>query len=41
MEVVNRIVADQEDAVVRSLAADKGYFAVEEIGAAASASAGR
>ena len=31
VEVVNRIVADQEDAVVRSLAADKGYFAVEEI----------
>ncbi|HVQ21342.1 MAG TPA: transposase [Terrimicrobiaceae bacterium] len=31
VEVVNRIVANQEDAVVRSLAADKGYFAVEEI----------
>jgi transposase len=31
VEVVNRIVANQEDAVVRSLAADKGYFAIEEI----------
>ncbi len=31
VEVVNRIVTNQEDAVVRSLAADKGYFAIEEI----------
>ena len=30
-EVVNRIVANEEDAVVRSLTADKGYFAIEEI----------
>ena len=31
VEVVNRIVANQENGVVRSLTADKGYFAVEEI----------
>ena len=31
VEVVNRIVANEQDAVVRSLAADKGYFAIEEI----------
>ena len=31
MEVVNRIVAHEEDGVVRSLTADKGYFALEEI----------
>jgi hypothetical protein len=31
VEVVNRIVADEKDAVVRSLTADKGYFAIEEI----------
>jgi transposase len=31
VEVVNRIVANEEDGVVRSLAADKGYFAIEEI----------
>jgi transposase len=31
VEVVNRIVANDEDAVVRSLTADKGYFAIEEI----------
>jgi hypothetical protein len=28
---VNRIVANEEDDVVRSLTADKGYFAIEEI----------
>ncbi len=31
VEVVNRIVAHEEDGVVRSLTADKGYFAIEEI----------
>ena len=31
VEVVNRIVANEENGVVRSLTADKGYFAVEEI----------
>ena len=31
MEVVDRIVADEEDGVVGSLTADKGYFAIEEI----------
>jgi transposase len=31
VEVVNRIVANEEDGVVRSLTADKGYFAIEEI----------
>jgi len=31
VEVVNRIVANEQDALVRSLTADKGYFAVEEI----------
>ena len=31
VEVVNRIVANDEDAVVRCLTADKGYFAIEEI----------
>ncbi len=31
MEVVNRIVANERDGVVRSLTADKGYFAIEEI----------
>ena len=31
MEVVNRVVANEEDGVVRSLTADKGYFAIEEI----------
>ena len=29
--VVNRIVAKEEDGIVRSLTADKGYFAIEEI----------
>jgi hypothetical protein len=31
VEVVNRIVAQEEDGVVCSLTADKGYFAIEEI----------
>jgi transposase len=31
VEVVNRIVANERDGVVRSLTADKGYFAIEEI----------
>jgi transposase len=31
VEVVNRIVANEQDGVVRSLTADKGYFAIEEI----------
>jgi hypothetical protein len=31
VEVVNGIVANEEDGVVRSLTADKGYFAIEEI----------
>jgi transposase len=31
VEVVNRTVANEEDGVVRSLTADKGYFAIEEI----------
>jgi transposase len=31
VEVVNRIVANEEDGIVRSLTADKGYFAIEEI----------
>ena len=31
VEVVNRIVAKERDGVVRSLTADKGYFAIEEI----------
>ena len=31
VEVVNRIVANEQDALVRSLTADKGYFAIEEI----------
>ena len=31
VEVVNRIVANEEDGVVGSLTADKGYFAIEEI----------
>lgn len=31
VEVVNRIVANEQDGVVRSLTADKGYFALEEI----------
>jgi transposase len=31
VEVVNRIVADEQDGVVSSLTADKGYFAIEEI----------
>jgi hypothetical protein len=31
VELVNRIVANEEDGVVRSLTADKGYFAIEEI----------
>jgi transposase len=31
VEVVNRIVANEEDGIVRSLTADKGYFAVQEI----------
>jgi transposase len=31
VEVVNRIVANEHDGVVRSLTADKGYFAIEEI----------
>ena len=31
VEVVNRIMANEEDGVVRSLTADKGYFAIEEI----------
>ena len=31
VKVVNRIVANEEDGVVRSLTADKGYFAIEEI----------
>lgn len=31
VEVVNRIVADEQDGIVRSLTADKGYFAIEEI----------
>jgi transposase len=31
VEVVNRLVAHEEDGVVRSLTADKGYFALEEI----------
>ncbi len=31
VEVVNRIVAHEEDGVVRSLTADKGYLAIEEI----------
>jgi hypothetical protein len=31
VEVANRIVTNEEDGVVRSLTADKGYFAIEEI----------
>jgi transposase len=31
VEVVNRIAVNEEDGVVRSLTADKGYFAIEEI----------
>ena len=31
VEVINRIVAKERDGVVRSLTADKGYFALEEI----------
>jgi transposase len=31
VEVVNRIIANERDGVVRSLTADKGYFAIEEI----------
>ena len=31
VEVVNRIVANERDGVVRSLTADRGYFAIEEI----------
>jgi transposase len=31
VEVVNRIVANEQDGVVCSLTADKGYFAIEEI----------
>ena len=31
VEVVNRIVANEEDGVVGSLTGDKGYFAIEEI----------
>jgi transposase len=31
VEVVNRLVAHEEDGVVRSLTADKGYYAIEEI----------
>jgi transposase len=31
VEVVNRIVANQEDGIVGSPTADKGYFAIEEI----------
>ena len=31
VEVVNRVAAHEEDGVVRSLTADKGYFALEEI----------
>jgi transposase len=31
VEVVNRLVANDQDGVVRSLTADKGYFAIEEI----------
>ena len=31
VEVVNRIIANEQDGVVRSLTADKGYFAIEEI----------
>jgi transposase len=31
VEVVNRVVANEQDGVVRSLTADKGYFAIEEI----------
>ena len=31
VEVVNRIAVNEEDGVVRSLTADKGYFVIEEI----------
>ncbi len=31
VEVVNRIAVNEEDGVVRSLTADNGYFAIEEI----------
>ena len=31
VEVVNRMVANERDGVVRSLTADKGYFAIEEM----------
>ena len=31
VEVVNRIAVNEEDGIVRSLTADKGYFAIEEI----------